>query len=161
MRVPFLHTLKSLIDEQTGINEQGWKKVTLIAYLLSKLINEQGGIFHLLHEKLRAGWKENLKNLRKHALLLGTSEYAGITPALDQNSKAFNTKSKTFNIKCFCILIQVVMPAYENYNVIAFKFCIQKFTMCLACFACWQYCTFDLSSSIFILILYPHQPVLV
>ena len=36
--------------------------------LLSKMINEQGG-------KLRAGWKENLKNLSEHALLLGTSEY--------------------------------------------------------------------------------------
>jgi hypothetical protein len=50
------------------------KNATLLAYLLSKLINEQGGIFCLLHEKLRAGWKENLKNLSKHALLLGTSE---------------------------------------------------------------------------------------
>ena len=29
--------------------------LTLLAYLLSKLINEQGGIFHLLHEKLQAG----------------------------------------------------------------------------------------------------------
>ena len=39
--------MKSLIDEQTGINEQGWKKgVILLAYLLSKLINEQGGIFY-------------------------------------------------------------------------------------------------------------------
>jgi hypothetical protein len=36
--------------------------------LLSKLISEQG-------EKLRTGWKENLKNLSEHALLLGTSEY--------------------------------------------------------------------------------------
>ena len=40
-----------------------------------ELINKQGGIFHLLHEKLQAGWKENLKNLSEHALLLGTSEY--------------------------------------------------------------------------------------
>ena len=51
------------------------KSATLIAYLLSKLINEQGGIFRLLHEKLQAGWKGNLKNLSEHALLLGTSEY--------------------------------------------------------------------------------------
>ena len=51
------------------------KSATLLAYLLSKLINEQGGIFRLLHEKLRAGWKENLTNLSEHALLLGTSEY--------------------------------------------------------------------------------------
>ena len=51
------------------------KSATLLAYLLSKLINKQGGIFRLLHEKLQAGWNEDLKNLRKHALLLGTSEY--------------------------------------------------------------------------------------
>ena len=69
-------TLKSLIDKQTGINEQGWKKnATLFAYLLSKSINEQGGIFRLLHEKLRVGRNENLKNLSEHALLLRTSEY--------------------------------------------------------------------------------------
>ena len=47
-----IYTLKSLIEEQTGINEQGWKKsAALLAYLLSKSINEQGGIFRLLHEK--------------------------------------------------------------------------------------------------------------
>jgi len=45
------------------------KNSTLPAFLLSKLINEQGGIFCLLHEKLQAGWKENLKNLSEHALL--------------------------------------------------------------------------------------------
>ena len=50
------------------------KNSILPAFLLSKLINEQSGIFGLLHEKLRAGWKENLKNLSKHALLFGTSE---------------------------------------------------------------------------------------
>ena len=50
------------------------KSSTLLAYLLSKLLNKQDGIFCLLHEKLRAGWKENLKNLSEHALLLGTSE---------------------------------------------------------------------------------------
>ena len=31
------------------------KSPTLLAYLLSKLINEQGGIFHLLHEKQQEG----------------------------------------------------------------------------------------------------------
>ena len=33
--------------------------------------------------------------------------------------------------KCgiFCILIQGVMLVYKNYNVIAFKFCIEKFTV--------------------------------
>ena len=70
-----IHTLKSLIEEQTGINEQVWeKKITQPSFLLCKLINEQGGIFGLLHEKLQTGWKENLKNLSEHALLLGTSE---------------------------------------------------------------------------------------
>ena len=72
-----MHTRKSIKEEQTGINEQAWKKVPpclLNAYLLSKSIIEQSGIFRLLHEKLQAGWKENLKNLSEHALLLGTSE---------------------------------------------------------------------------------------
>ena len=49
------------------------KNAAMPAYLLSKSINEQGGIFCLLHEKLQAGWKENLKNLSEYALLLGTS----------------------------------------------------------------------------------------
>ena len=49
------------------------KNSTLPASLLSKLINEQCGIFCLLHEKLQAGWKENMKNLSEHALLSGTS----------------------------------------------------------------------------------------
>ena len=51
--------------------EKKWHPACL---LLSKLINKQGGIFCLLHEKLRAGWKENLKNLSERALLLGNSE---------------------------------------------------------------------------------------
>ena len=55
--------------------QAGLGKAILLAYLLSKSINEQVGIFHLLHEKLQAGWKENLKNVSEHALLLGTSEY--------------------------------------------------------------------------------------
>ena len=52
------------------------KNSTLPAFLLSKLINEKGGIFCLIHEILQAGWKKNLKNLSEHALLLGTSEYS-------------------------------------------------------------------------------------
>ena len=40
-------------NKQAGLEQIA----TLLAYLLSKLINEQGGIFRLLHEKLRAGWK--------------------------------------------------------------------------------------------------------
>ena len=51
------------------------KKISLSAFLLSKLKSEQCGIFRSLQEKLRTGWKENLKNLSEHALLLGTSEY--------------------------------------------------------------------------------------
>ena len=58
-------------NKQAGLE----KSSTLLAYLLSKLVNKQGGIFCVLHEKLRAGWKENLKNLSEDALLLvGTSE---------------------------------------------------------------------------------------
>ena len=57
-------------NKRAGLEESD----TLLAYLLSKSINKKGGIFRLLHEKLRAGWNENLKNLSEHALLLGTSE---------------------------------------------------------------------------------------
>ena len=63
---------KRLADQ----NEQASleKKITLPAFSLSKLTNEQGGIFCLSREKLQTGWKENLKNLREHALLFETSE---------------------------------------------------------------------------------------
>ena len=47
----------------------------------------------------------------------------------DQNAKTFATKGKTFSIICFCILIKGVITVYENYNVIAFKSCIQIFTV--------------------------------
>ena len=47
---------------------------SLLVYLLSKSINEYGGIFSLLHEKLRVWWKKNPKKLSEHARLLGTSE---------------------------------------------------------------------------------------
>ena len=50
---------------------KGWKKVQ---YLLNKLINEQGEIFRLFHEKLQTEWKENPKNRSEHALLSGTSD---------------------------------------------------------------------------------------
>ena len=35
----------------------------------------------------------------------------------------------TFSIKYFCILNEREMTVYENYNAIAFKSCIQKFTV--------------------------------
>ena len=51
---PPTSTLKSLIEEQTKLNEQGLKKMPpcLLIEVLSKSINEQGGIFRLLQEKL-------------------------------------------------------------------------------------------------------------
>ena len=50
------------------------KNVTLLAYLLSKSINEYGGILCLLHEKLKVWWIFFPKKLSEHARLLGTSE---------------------------------------------------------------------------------------
>ena len=47
----------------------------------------------------------------------------------DQNAKSSDTKCFTLNIKCFCILIERVMTVYKNYDVIAFKSCIQIFTV--------------------------------
>jgi hypothetical protein len=43
-----------------------------------------------------------------------------------------NTKCFTVSIRWFCIRIERVMTVYENYNVIAFKSCIQKFTVHVA-----------------------------
>ena len=47
---------------------------TLLTYSLTELTNKPAGNICLSNEKMRAGWKENLKNLSEHALLLGTSE---------------------------------------------------------------------------------------
>ena len=76
-----LHGNFSTTSEVPNRRAAGWNKragleesATLLAYLLSKLINEEGGVFCVLHKKLQAGWKENLKNLSEHALPLGTSE---------------------------------------------------------------------------------------
>ena len=57
-------------NKQAGLE----KNSTLPAFLLSKLINRQGGFFCLLGEKFRAVWKKNLKKISEHTLLLGTSE---------------------------------------------------------------------------------------
>ena len=50
------------------------QNATLPAYLLSKSINEYGGVLCLLHEKLKVWWKFFPKKLSEHARLLGTSE---------------------------------------------------------------------------------------
>ena len=51
------------------------QNATLPAYLLSKSINEQSGIWRLLHEKNKVWGKKNPKKLSEHARLLGTLEY--------------------------------------------------------------------------------------
>ena len=81
LQCPFRMSYSEVPNRRADCNKPAGleKNATLLAYLLSKLINEQGGIFHLLHEKLRAGWKENLKNLSKHALLCFRTSY----PILD------------------------------------------------------------------------------
>ena len=50
------------------------KNATLPAYLLSKSINEYGGIFRLLYEKLKVWWTKFPKKPSEQARLLGTSE---------------------------------------------------------------------------------------
>ena len=47
---------------------------------------------------------------------------------LDPNAKSSDTKGKTFSIRWFYIRIERVMTVNENYNFIAFKYCIHKFT---------------------------------
>ena len=48
---------------------------------------------------------------------------------LDSNAKSSDTKGTTFSIRWFCIRIERVMTAYGNYDVIAFRSCIQIFTV--------------------------------
>ena len=48
---------------------------------------------------------------------------------LDPNAKSSDTKCFTLIIRWLCIRIEMVMTVHENYNVIAFKSCIQKFTV--------------------------------
>ena len=48
---------------------------------------------------------------------------------LDPNAKLSDTKCFTLSIILFCIRIERVMTVYENYDVIAFKSCIQIFTV--------------------------------
>jgi hypothetical protein len=69
------YILKSLINELTRIKEYGGKNATLLAYLLSKSINEYGGILCLLHEKLKVWWNFFPKKQSEHARLFETSEY--------------------------------------------------------------------------------------
>ena len=48
-----------LIEEQTRINEQGWEKIPpCLLFLLSKLINEQGGIFFYYMKNCEQGGKK-------------------------------------------------------------------------------------------------------
>ena len=51
------------------------KNASLLAYVISKSINEYGGILCLLHEKLKVWWKIFPKKLSEHARLLRTTEY--------------------------------------------------------------------------------------
>ena len=48
---------------------------------------------------------------------------------LDLNAKSSDTKGTTFSIRWFCIRIERVMSVYGNYDVIAFRSCIQIFTV--------------------------------
>ena len=50
---------------------------------------------------------------------------------LHLNAKSSDTKCVTLNIKYFCIRIKRIMTVYENYDVVAFKCCIQIFTVYL------------------------------
>ena len=58
----FFDTLKYLINEQTRIKEERF--ATLLVYFLSKTITKYGGIFSLLHEKLRVWWIKKSKKAK-------------------------------------------------------------------------------------------------
>ena len=48
---------------------------------------------------------------------------------LDPNAKSSDTKCITLSIRWFCIRIKRVMTVYGNYDVIAFRSCIQILTV--------------------------------
>ena len=48
---------------------------------------------------------------------------------LDPNAKSSDTKCITLSIRWFCIRIERVMTVYGNYDVIAFRSCIQILTV--------------------------------
>ena len=48
---------------------------------------------------------------------------------LDPIAKSSETKCVTLSIKYFSIRINRIKTVYENYNVIAFKSCVQIFTV--------------------------------
>ena len=49
--------------------------------------------------------------------------------SLDPNAKSSDTKCVTLSIRVFCIRIERIMTVYGNYDVIAFRSCIQIFTV--------------------------------
>ena len=81
------------------------KNSSLPAFLLSKLINEQGGIFCLLHGKLQSGWKKSLKNLSEHSILLGSSEYSHISLAMSHGLP---------NISCALLSLTLDFPMIKT-----------------------------------------------
>ena len=81
-----------------------------------------------------AGWKNILwiahckyLNARSECNDIVISVYSHYP--LDPNTKSSDTKCITLSIRWFCIRIESVMTVYGNYNVIAFKSCIQIFTV--------------------------------
>ena len=61
-----------------------------------------------------------------------------------QNAKLSDTKYFTLSITWFWVRIERVMTVYENYNIIAFKSCIQISTVS----NCLQICNFYIYNSI-------------
>jgi hypothetical protein len=96
-------------NKRAGLEESA----TLLAYLVSKLINRKSVIFCLLHEKLRAGWKKNLKNLSEHALLLGTSEYTDTCFVL---------------IYYACMILDAFLENWRTFKLISGIFLLFSFT---------------------------------
>ena len=86
--------------------------------------------------RLKILWEKNLFTLSIHCKFLNArfecndiviliySHYS-----LDPNVKSSDTKCVTLSIRWFCIRIEWVMTVYWNYGVIAFRSCIQLFTV--------------------------------
>ena len=118
--------------------------------------------FCLLGEKLRAGWKENLKNLSKHALLLGTSvvkrvgktfiekvNYQCLQKALKLPKKVVG-KGRHLTVNTLSILASSLSPTSTKFRLIIIMshFLFQQLTLYSLLISIRQNYYFDMFSMI-------------
>ena len=90
--------------------------IHLLTYSVAKLELKTSSIPHCKYLNPRSECNDIVISIYSHYLL-------------DPNAKSFDTNCIAISIKCFCILIERVMTVNGNYDVIAFRSCIQIFTV--------------------------------